>query len=276
MSTRPPSRLYAVVGDPVNHSLSPLIHNRWIRAAGLDAHYSAIHLQSADAAPAIRSLACEYSGLNVTLPHKLAALAAAVTTSPDAREVGAANTLVRDSSGWSAHNTDVAGFAEALRAAGAGDLASKRVVLIGAGGAARAGAVHLARLGVRLVIVNRTRANADRLAQQLAPGAETAEFDRLGQLAEEAALVVNSASLGHADARLPALPAGKGRPFLDMSYGKPAEAALAQARAAGWSPHDGLAMLVGQAAAAFRIWFGVSPDMDDALTSCRAALAART
>jgi shikimate dehydrogenase len=274
MSARPPARLYAVVGDPVAHSLSPLIHNRWIREAGLDAHYSAIHLQAADAAPGIRVLVRDYSGLNITLPHKLAALAASVSASPDAKAVGAANTLARESSGWSAHNTDIAGFSAALEAAIGNVPADKSVVLIGAGGAARAAALHLARLGVNLSIVNRSKANADALARDLAPGAHTAGLDQLGSLAEQAAIIVNSASLGHAGAGLPRLPPGRGRPFLDMSYGRAAESLLNQARAAGWAPHDGLRMLVGQAAAAFSIWFGLSPDIDGALDACRAAVAA--
>ncbi|HEX5008031.1 MAG TPA: shikimate dehydrogenase [Hyphomonadaceae bacterium] len=277
MTTRPPSRLYAVVGDPISHSLSPLIHNRWMREAGLDAHYSAIHLQADDAAPGIRLLARDYSGLNITLPHKIAALAAAGEASTDAKRVGAANTLVRnDAGGWSAHNTDIEGFAHALQAAAGNELAGRRVVLIGAGGAARAAVLHIARMGADLAIVNRSQDNAVRLAKDLAPQAKTAGLDQLGALAEDAAIVVNSASLGHAGANLPTLPPGRGRPFLDMSYGKAAETVLNQARLAGWAPHDGLRMLVGQAAAAFRIWFGLSPDTDGALDACRAAVAARS
>ncbi len=277
MTTRPPSKLFAVVGDPVSHSLSPLIHNRWIREAGLDAHYSAIHLQTEDAAPGIRLLASDYSGLNITLPHKIAALNASYEASPDARRVGAAYTRVRTASGgWYAHKTDSEGFAEALQSAEGSDLKGKPVVLIGAGGAARAAVLHLANLGADLCIVNRSTDNAETLARELAPTAKTAALDQLGALAEQAAVVVNSASLGHAGASLPVLPPGKGRPFLDMSYGKASESVLNQARLAGWSPHDGLRMLVGQAAAAFRIWFDVSPDTDGALDACRAAVAARS
>jgi shikimate dehydrogenase len=277
MTTKPPSRLYAVVGDPVSHSLSPLIHNRWIREAGLDAHYSAIHLQAENAAPGIRSLAKDYSGLNITLPHKIAALAASEEASADARRVGAANTLVRNESGGrSAHNTDIEGFAEALQSAEAGDLTGRPVVLIGAGGAARAAALHLGRLGVELCIVNRSQENADALAKDLAPDARTAGLDQLGALAQQAAIIVNSASLGHSGASLPVLPPGRGRPFLDMSYGKAAETVLSQARLAGWTPHDGLRMLISQAAAAFRIWFDLAPDTGGALDACRAAVAARS
>jgi shikimate dehydrogenase len=102
----------------------------------------------------------------------------------------------------------------------------------------------------------------------------------LWEVAENADIIVNSASLGHAGAghagaSLPALPAGRDRPFLDMSYGKAAQGALAQARAAGWAPHDGLRMLVGQAAAAFHIWFGIAPDVAGALKACQAVTAAR-
>lgn len=277
MTTRPPSRLYAVVGDPVSHSLSPLIHNRWMREAGLDAHYSAIHLQADDAAPSLKLLAHDYSGLNVTLPHKIAALAASQTASADAQRVGAANTLVRnDTGGWSAHNTDIEGFAQALQAAEESDLKGKPVVLVGAGGAARAAALHLAKLGAELCIINRSQEKAEALARDLAPQAKTARLDQLGALAEQAAVVINSASLGHSGASLPTLPPGRGRPFLDMSYGKASESVLNQARLAGWAPHDGLRMLVGQAAAAFRIWFGLVPDTDGALDACRAAVAARS
>ena len=267
------TKRYAVVGDPVAHSLSPLIHNRWMKQAGLDAEYSLLHLQSADAAADIRALAQTYSGLNVTLPHKLAALAAATKVSPDAQRVGAANTLTRENGqDWSADNTDVAGFSDALQAAIGNDLKGKRVVLIGAGGAARAAALYLARAGAMTMIVNRSILNAQALARDLASNAETADLAQLGQCAENAVLVVNSASLGHAGANLPALPAGKGRPFLDLSYGKAAESTLVSAASAGWTPHDGLRMLVGQAAIAFERWTATSAPIDVMRAAARAAL----
>jgi shikimate dehydrogenase len=277
MSISPVTKLYAVVGDPVAHSLSPLIHNRWIHEAGIDAAYVALHLRSPDAAADLRALArLGFSGLNITLPYKLAALAAANAASPDASAVGAANTLMRESNGeWIAYNTDIDGFSLALAHCLGADPKGRRVILIGAGGAARAAALQLARLGVELAIVNRSKANADTLAKNLAPEAETADLSELGSLAERADIVVNSASLGHAGASLPQLPPGKGRPFLDLSYGKAAKDTLAAAAAAGWAPHDGLRMLVGQAAAAFRIWFGQSPDMSGALSACEAVVAVR-
>lgn len=268
------TKLYAVVGDPVAHSLSPLIHNAWIKAAGIDAHYDRIHLQSLDATSDIRALAEKYAGLNITLPHKIAALAASAKSSPGAKAIGAANTLARESGAWSAHNTDAEGFETSLRLATSGALV-KRVVMIGAGGAARAAVASLAASGAKLVIVNRSVENAKALARDLAPDAETADLSKLAEFAETADVIVNSASLGHAGASLPSLPAGKGRPFLDLSYGNAAAQTLEAAAVSGWTPHDGLTMLVGQAAAAFRIWFGVSPDQASALQACRAAVAAR-
>lgn len=277
MTITPATKLYGVVGDPVAHSLSPLIHNRWIREAGIDAAYVALRLQSPDATADLRALArAGFAGLNVTLPHKVAALKSAANASSEARLVGAANTLTRDSGAdWTADNTDIEGFSLALAHALSGDPRGRRVVLIGAGGAARAAVYALGQLGAELAIVNRTKANAETLAKELAPQAEAAELAQLNTLAERADIVVNSASLGHAAASLPQLPAGRGRPFLDLSYGKAAKQALSAAKNAGWAPHDGLRMLVGQAAAAFKIWFDISPDVPGALSACEAIMAVR-
>ena len=275
MSASLGTKRFAVVGDPVAHSLSPLIHNAWMETAGLDAHYGRVHLQSEDAADDIRAMAHDFAGLNVTLPHKIAALNAAARVDGAARLVGAANTLVNDGGQWTAYNTDVAGFAAAVRAV-AGDLPpGARVILIGAGGAARAAAVSLYQSKASITILNRSAANADRLAAELAPGAETGGLDELAGRAESADLIINSASLGHAKAGLPVLPPGRGRPFLDLSYGAAASAVLQPAAQAGWTPHDGLIMLVGQAAAAFQLWFGIAPDQASALAACRKTVEAR-
>lgn len=268
------TKVFAVIGDPVSHSLSPFIHNAWMKEAGLDAVYVALKLSSEDAAADIRALArAGFAGLNVTLPHKAAALAASRQAESACRAIGAANTLVPDAPGaWRAHNTDVAGFEALLAEAHAGNLEGGRVILIGAGGAARAATYSLARAKADLVIVNRSPDNAQRLAEDLSPNAEIGGFDRLSELASSAHLIVNSASLGHAGQALPDLPAGKGRAFIDLSYGPAAAPVLAAASSAGWTTHDGLPMLVAQAAEAFQLWFGISPDRGAALTRCRARL----
>lgn len=276
MKTSPATKMYAVVGDPVAHSLSPLIHNGWIADAEFNADYSRVHLHSETAADDLRAMVREYDGLNVTLPHKIAALSAATNSSLEARTVGAANTLVREHGAWTAHNTDVAGFEAAMHAACGDELRNLRVLLIGAGGAARAAVVSLNRSGAKLTIANRSPTNAAALANALAPHAHTAGLDDIKRLSADADIIVNSASLGHAGAGLPPLAPGGGRPFLDLSYGKAAAGALDTAAKAGWAPHDGLTMLVAQAAAAFHLWFGVWPDQAKALHACRAAVAART
>ncbi len=270
------TKKYAVVGDPVAHSLSPLIHTGWIADHGINAHYTRIHLQSDTAADDLRAMAGEYDGLNVTLPHKLSALNAATNSSLEARAVGAANTLVREEVAWTAYNTDVAGFEAAMHAACGDELRNLRVLLIGAGGAARAAVVSLNRAHAKLTIANRSAANAAALANELAPHADTSDLSQVESLSEWADIIVNSASLGHSGASLPPLAPGRGRPFLDLSYGKAAAGALDAASSAGWAPHDGLTMLVAQAAAAFHLWFNVWPDQAKALHACREAVAART
>ena len=264
---------FAVVGDPIAHSLSPLIHNEWIRAAGLGAEYGRIRLVSQQAADDLRAMSAEYSGLNVTLPHKLAALKAAARADDLALQVGAANTLVNDNGEWTAWNTDVGGFSEAVRGALGETPSGLEVVLIGAGGAARAALVSLVGARARIRIVNRTRERADALAGELAPGALTGGLEALAGFARTADLIVNSASLGHGGADLPELGPGGGRVFLDLSYGPAAASALRAAAVSGWTPHDGLAMLVAQAAGAFRLWFGRDPNQAQALAACRARLA---
>ena len=276
MTVSSATRVYAVVGDPVAHSLSPLIHNAWIDAIGVDAVYVALRVDHSDPELAIRSLARSgLSGLNVTLPHKTAAMAAADMVDDTAMVVGAANTLVLNpSGGWIAHNTDVAGFAQAAEIVLGARPAGAKTVLVGAGGAARAAAFYLGKTGADLAILNRTRAKAAELAKQFAPDAEVAEMSDLTRLSKQADLVVNAASLGHSGAAFPELATGQSRPFLDLSYGKAAASTLEQAEAAGWVAHDGLQMLVAQAAAAFELWFNEVPDQASAMMACRERIAA--
>lgn len=268
--------VYGVVGDPVAHSLSPLIHNRWMAEAGLDAVYAAFHLTSERAADDLRALArAGVKGLNVTLPHKITALQAADRQSELARRIGAANTLASDGfrsgsgGGWVAHNTDAAGFAALWREGVGISAQDKRVVMIGAGGAARAALCWLKDEGARISIVNRTPANAETLVKELGVDANVGALNALAGLARDADVVVNSASFGHGGGETPELGDGADRAFLDMSYGKAAAAMAAVAQGSGWRAQDGLSMLVGQAAEAFRIWFGIEPDVTGAMKACR-------
>lgn len=268
------TRLLGVIGDPVAHSLSPYIHNHWLRMHKLDAVYAALEVKAAELETSLASLlAHEAFGLNVTLPHKEAVLKLAVSASDTARRIGAANTLVRaPKGGWHADNTDAPGFALTLEY---GDIPveGREVFLLGAGGSARAVADVLSRRGARLTICNRTVARAEALALDLAPAARILPLDegiaRLGQ----ASLVINTLSLGHSGGVLD-LPQTTGGIFYDISYGKGAAASLAEAGRKGWRTLDGLGMLVAQAALSFELWFGLTPDLANAHARARSLLEA--
>lgn len=260
--------IYGVVGDPVAHSLSPFIHNGWLRANHIEAVYSAFEVKAGELASGLETLAQQGAlGLNITLPHKETALKLARSATDTAHRLGAANLLIRQGNGWAADNTDAPGFALTLDYGGM-EVAGRDVFLLGAGGSARAVASVLSERGANLTICNRTVERAVTLALALAPGARVASLeDGLNQLSS-AALVVNTLSLGHSGGRLE-LPESPGGIFYDISYGKGSAAALSEARAKGWRTLDGLGMLVAQAAISFQHWFSVMPDMAEAHARCR-------
>lgn len=267
-------RLLGVIGDPVAHSLSPYIHNQWLRENEIDAVYAALEVKPAELQTALGSLRAHGAlGLNVTLPHKEAVLKLAAEAGDTARRIGAANTLVPVPEGaWRAENTDAPGFALTLDY---GDIPveGREVFLLGAGGSARAVADVLTRRGARLTICNRTIARAEALALDLAPAARILTLDDgIAQLTK-ASLVINTLSLGHSGGVL-LLPAANGGIFYDISYGKGAAASLSEANRKGWRTLDGLGMLVAQAALSFEHWFGVTPDLAAAHARARSLLEA--
>ncbi len=266
-----------VIGDPVAHSLSPLIHNPWLQAAGIDARYEAIHVPDGQLPDALDRLYKEgVVGLNVTLPHKQAALAAAASASEAASRIGAANTLSRGENGtWLADNTDAPGVLKALEMAGLAELSGCRTLVLGAGGSARAVVYALSESGAEITLLNRTLERAGALLTEIAPG--NTVYGPLSGLPDKlnaADLVINTTSGGHSG-QMHTLTQGGGRLFLDISYGPAAAAQLAHADEMGWQVRDGLTMLVAQAAESFRIWFGQMPDTQAALVRCRQAVEAR-
>ncbi|MFN4225179.1 MAG: shikimate dehydrogenase [Hyphomonas sp.] len=269
-------KLLGVIGDPVSHSLSPFIHNQWLRENGIDAVYAALEVKTSELETSLLSLSAHgAAGLNVTLPHKEEVLRLASSASDTARRLGAANTLIPGKQGgWHADNTDAPGFALTLDF---GDIEVKdcEVFLLGAGGSARAVADTLVQRGARLTICNRTVDRADALALALAPAARILTLDEGLLRLHTAAVVVNTLSLGHQGGRL-RLPESRGGIFYDISYGKGAAAALSEAKAKGWRTLDGLGMLVAQAALSFERWFGVMPDLADAHARARKLLEAVT
>ena len=264
-----------VIGDPIAHSLSPLIHQGWLNDAGIQGTYEALHVPEGGFDSALKNLTkSEFVGLNVTLPHKASALAAAKTVSDAARKIGAANTLTMlDDKTWAADNTDAPGFMSVL---GEVDPKLDHVVIIGAGGSARALVYALAEKGFRVSIVNRTEARARAICEELGNHKTVyGSIDQLTDYIDPATIVVNTTSIGYSGQRID-LPSGQGRLFFDISYGAISAPQIAFAAEQGWKTKDGLAMLVAQAAYSFEIWFGQFPNLDAGMQRCREALEAKT
>ncbi len=279
---------YAVIGHPIGHSLSPQIHALFARATGQRMTYEAIDgsAQPGGFEAALAAfIAAGGRGLNVTLPFKLRALAAAHAASDEARLAGAANTLRFDAAGRiEAHNTDGAGLVRDITARLRQPLQGQRVLLLGAGGAARGALLPLARAGIAcLRIANRSADKAEALAAEFAPRLPGCPVRGMGleQLAaphEGFDIVINATSASLA-AQSPAVPAAllaAAALAYDMVYGAAPTPFMQAARAAGCPRQsDGLGMLVEQAAESFAWWRGLRPDTSAALEAVRAALQAQ-
>jgi shikimate dehydrogenase len=271
------TRIAGVIGSPVTHSLSPLLMNRWIEAAGLDAAYIALPADDNLDAKAFRGLAKSgLAGLNVTLPFKRVALDAADHVSEDAKAVGAANLLLFRNGTLQADNTDMAGARDALRLAGAA-FTDRTVLVLGAGGVAQAicAAAQSDRAN-RILLANRTAQRASELAARFDLAETLAWEDRETALAE-ADIIVNATSLGLDGVSTPLSYWDNARPdavVFDTVY-TPAKRPFAQsAEAAGLKLIYGLAMLIGQARPSFRALYDCEvPDSVDAEALLREALA---
>jgi len=259
-----------VIGWPVGHSRSPLIHNYWIKQQRLDAEYRREAVAPEQFKDFITHLAARgYVGANVTVPHKEAALA---LSEPDdrARAVGAVNTLWLDGARLRSTNTDVEGFIGNLDATAPGwDHGLQSALVLGAGGAARAVVFGLLERGIgRILLVNRTAERAAALRTQFGDRVMLARWSDLDGLMAEAGLLVNTTSLGMAGqppltidlARLPA-----GAVVSDLVYAPLETALLAAARSRGLRAVDGLGMLLHQAGGGFQRWFGMRPQVTEAL-----------
>jgi shikimate dehydrogenase len=258
-----------VVGAPVRHSLSPLMHNAWLQAAGVDGVYVAFapHQDRFKAfAEGLRGGAIR--GLNVTIPFKEQALAVADEASVLARAAGAANLLLFHEDGRiEARNTDGEGLLQAIAIRAPGfDITGAPVAVMGAGGAARGAVAALLEAGVLDVrLCNRTLGRAETLAEELAGvqgGALVRAVERPDQAVEGCGCVINATSLGLGGGQGPDTPWRLMRPeavAMDMVY-KPLDTEwLKAARAHGLGTVDGLEMLIRQAIPSYRAFFGADP-----------------
>ena len=259
-------RAACVVGWPVKHSRSPLIHNYWIEQYKLDAVYRREEIAPEAFADFISQLAARgYVGANITLPHKEAALA---LSEPDdrARAVGAANTLWLAGGHLHSTNTDVEGFTANLDVTVPGwDDALEEAVVLGAGGAARAVVYGLIERGCgRIHVVNRTPERAGALRERFGETVHAAHWSALPHLLARAGLLVNTTSLGMTGQPPLAVdlsPLHADTVVADLVYVPLETPLLAAARGRGLATADGLGMLLHQAVRGFQLWFGVRPEV---------------
>ena len=267
------ARLAGVLGWPVSHSRSPRLHGYWLETLGIDGAYLPLPVHPDGFADAVRALAAlGFRGANVTIPHKQAAFEVCDVVDATARRAGAVNTLVFSDGRIHGSNTDGFGFLETVRDQAPGwQPADGPAVLLGAGGAARAIAAALLDAGCPLVtLVNRSRARADALAQDLGGAVAVADVPPLAG----AALLVNTTSLGmqgHPPLAIDLSPLPATAVVADIVYVPLETPLLAAARAKGLRAVDGLGMLLHQARPGFEAWFGVAPRVDAALRDLIAA-----
>ncbi|MCC7305045.1 MAG: shikimate dehydrogenase [Alphaproteobacteria bacterium] len=257
----------AVIGHPVSHSKSPLIHNYWIGKYGLQGAYGALDIRPENLAQDLEKYIAEgYAGFNLTLPHKELVLPLCDEVDETARAVGAVNTIVVKGNKIKGRNTDVFGFLENIKQSAPGfDFRRGPALVLGAGGAARAAVYGLLQEGApEIRIANRTKEKAAAMAADF-KNVKTVAWEEKEQALKDISLLVNTTSLGM-----------KGQPPLDMDledlnanalvndivYAPLETDLLKTARARGNQVVTGIGMLLHQARPAFREWFGVLPDVD--------------
>jgi shikimate dehydrogenase len=274
------TQVAAVIGDPVEHSLSPVLHNAAFASLGLDWVYLALPVAAGDVARAMAGVrALGLVGLSVTMPHKAAVAAEMDQLSDTADRLGAVNTVVRRGSELLGDSTDGAGFLAALRADEGWDPAGHRCIVLGAGGAARAVILALAEAGAASVSVVARRSTSAADAAILA--------GRVGAAASVDAvagadLVVNATPVGMVGHRSQDLPMGldttrlgPGQLVVDLIYAPPSTTLLDAARDRGARVANGLGTLIHQAALQFRLWTGMDPPLEVMSAAAMAALTAR-
>ncbi|GIP39550.1 shikimate dehydrogenase (NADP(+)) [Paenibacillus sp. J31TS4] len=274
--------LYGVFGHPVAHSKSPLMLNRAFREAGINAAYAAFHVLPGMLEDAVRGIrALGFRGVNVTVPHKVEVMRYLDAVDPEAERIGAVNTIVNEQGRLTGYNTDGIGYVRSLKEETGFSPAGRRIVLVGAGGAARGIAFALAKEGpARLVLANRTAAKAESLAEDLSGLCASAGVS-LDQAADELAqadLIVNTTLVGmhpHPD-ELPVDPSllRAGQLVSDIVYTPRETALLKEARARGAAVHGGLGMFIYQGAYAFEYWTGTAAPVEAMRQAVEEALGA--
>ena len=254
------TRIAAVIGDPVRHSLSPRLHNAGFAALGLDWFYVACPVakgQAAQAIEAMRTLGIE--GLSVTMPHKKSVAVAVDDLSPTAAKLGAVNCVRRDGDRLVGENTDGIGFVDSLRSQLQMDPDGLTIVIVGAGGAARSIALAMAEHGARVGIFNRTATSAEEVVEIVGAASSVVQEEAI----READVIVNATPLGMSNDSLPFDPSllSKGQSLIDLIYEPEKTALLLEAESLGVKTLNGVGMLLHQAGAQFQLWTGCEPPL---------------
>jgi shikimate dehydrogenase len=260
------TRVCGIIGDPVEHSMSPVMHNAAFEALGLDYVYLPLHVWGEELKTAINGMrALNIVGLNVTIPHKMAVMPFLDKLDPLAEKMGAVNTIANENGKLAGYNTDASGFLQALRSQGV-EPDGKSIVILGAGGAAKGISFILAGAGASLVILNRTLSRAEELASQIERyyhrkiEAMTLNEANLKKAFEGADVLVNTTSVGMVpDVDQTLVPGNLLNSHLavsDIVYNPLETGLLREAKAAGARTINGLDMLVWQGALAFEKWTG--------------------
>lgn len=273
------SRTVGIIGWPVEHSLSPAVHNAAFAALGLDWVYVPLPVPLGELEPALEGLvALGFSGANVTMPHKTQSAERAHRLSDDARRLGAVNTIVVEEGRLRGHNTDAPGFDRFLRRDVGFEPAGRSALVFGAGGAARAAALALARAGAAAITVAvREPARAAGLADALDGMPTVVAAVPLAEAPDvRADLIVNATPVGAGGESLPLPPIGSGTVVVDLLYHPEATPLQTAARRAGATAFGGLGLLLHQAALSFELWTGSPAPLDVMSAAALAELADRT
>lgn len=264
--------LAGVIGSPVAHSKSPLLHRHWLRRYGISGYYVPMDVSQENLRQVIDTMPrMGFVGCNITLPHKVALLDLADLVTDRAALIGAANTLIfREDGKIHADNTDGYGFMENLRQ-NAPDWKPRSgpAAIFGAGGAARAVITALIDAGVpEIRLTNRTKPRSEALRKEFGAKIQVYDWVKAGNTLDDAATVVNASSLGmvgKAEFRVPLDGLSRDAVVTDLVYAPLETAFMSHAREKGCTVVDGLGMLLHQAVPGFERWFGMRPDVDEQL-----------
>jgi shikimate dehydrogenase len=267
------TRVCGLIGDPVEHTISPALQNAAFTKMGLDYVYVPLRVNRADLRLAVDGIrALQIRGMNVTLPHKIAIIPLLDEVDTLARRIGAVNTIVNQNGVLKGYNTDAAGFLQALQAANI-SVANKNILIMGSGGAARAIAFVLADRGARITLINRTAGPASELAEWIFTlfrhQVKAVEMNAENLATEISAneIIINTTSVGMSplsgDCLVKEHQLTRDMTVIDIVYNPVRTRLLEQADLCGARTMSGLEMLVRQGAAAFELWTGATAPLEE-------------